>query len=94
MGKNLTYVSQLDGLDFERYSGVVLPRVLEQVIGCRDDIAQQYLMQALIQVRAPLRLRPRRRASQAPAGFGSAGQLQDSGQLCGCGIRMSCVAAG
>jgi Vacuolar protein sorting-associated protein 35 len=29
---------------------VVLPRVLEQVVGCRDDIAQQYLMQALIQV--------------------------------------------
>lgn len=31
VGRNLTYVSQLDGLDFERYSGVVLPRVLEQV---------------------------------------------------------------
>jgi Vacuolar protein sorting-associated protein 35 len=34
-----------------RYSEVVLPRVLEQVVGCRDDIAQQYLMQALIQAR-------------------------------------------
>ena len=50
VGKNLTYVSQLDGLTFERYSSLVLPRVLEQVVGCKDDIAQQYLMQALIQV--------------------------------------------
>jgi len=49
VGKNLTYLSQLDGLDFDTYRGLVLPRVLEQVVGCRDDIAQQYLMQALIQ---------------------------------------------
>jgi len=52
VGKNLTYVSQLDGLSFEMYASSVLPRVLEQVVGCRDDIAQQYLMQALIQASA------------------------------------------
>lgn len=49
VGKNLTYLSQLDGLDFELYSAVVLPRVTQQIIGCRDALTQQYLMQALIQ---------------------------------------------
>jgi vacuolar protein sorting-associated protein 35 len=33
VGKNLTYISQLDGLSFELYAGSVLPRLLEQV-GC------------------------------------------------------------
>mmetsp|Transcript_10243 Transcript_10243/g.17835 ORF Transcript_10243/g.17835 Transcript_10243/m.17835 type:complete len:833 (-) Transcript_10243:476-2974(-) len=50
VGKNLTYISQLDGLGYELYAGQVLPRVMEQVVSCRDDIAQQYLFQAVIQV--------------------------------------------
>lgn len=33
VGKNLTYISQLDGLSFELYSTSVLPRLLEQVRG-------------------------------------------------------------
>ena len=41
---------QLDGLNFDLYCDVVLPRVMEQIISCKDDIAQQYLMQAVIQV--------------------------------------------
>lgn len=45
MGKNLTYLSQLDGLTFELYAGSVLPRLLEQVTSCKDELAQQYLMQ-------------------------------------------------
>ena len=49
VGRNLTYLSQLDGLDFELYSSRVLPRVLEQVTTCKDGIAQQYLMQCIIQ---------------------------------------------
>jgi hypothetical protein len=43
VGKNLTYISQLDGLTFDLYSQSVLPRLLEQVShpakycgGCRD----------------------------------------------------------
>lgn len=28
---------------------VVMPRILEQVTACKDDIAQQYLMQCIIQ---------------------------------------------
>ncbi|KAL4438691.1 hypothetical protein ABPG77_006295 [Micractinium sp. CCAP 211/92] len=50
VGKNLTYLSQLDGLTFQLYRDIVLPRVLEQVVSCRDDIAQQYLMQCVIMV--------------------------------------------
>ncbi|GLI69968.1 hypothetical protein VaNZ11_014715 [Volvox africanus] len=49
VGKNLTYLSQLDGLGFELYRDQVLPRVLDQITSCRDDLAQLYLMQALIQ---------------------------------------------
>lgn len=49
VGKNLTYVSQLDGLDFTLYQEKVLPNVMEQIINCKDDIAQQYLMQCVIQ---------------------------------------------
>jgi vacuolar protein sorting-associated protein 35 len=45
------FSSQLDGLNFDLYCDVVLPRVMEQIISCKDDIAQQYLMQAVIQVR-------------------------------------------
>lgn len=28
---------------------IVQPRILEQVVACKDDIAQQYLMQCIIQ---------------------------------------------
>ncbi|KAG2501801.1 hypothetical protein HYH03_000301 [Edaphochlamys debaryana] len=49
VGKNLTYLSQLDGLSFELYRDQVLPRVLDQITSCKDDLAQLYLMQALIQ---------------------------------------------
>lgn len=49
VGKNLTYLSQLDGLGFELYKDQVLPRVLDQITSCKDDLAQLYLMQALIQ---------------------------------------------
>lgn len=49
VGKNLTYLSQLDGLDFKLYQETVLPRVLEQIVNCKDDIAQLYLMQCVIQ---------------------------------------------
>ncbi len=45
---------QLDGLNFDLYCDVVLPRVMEQIISCKDDIAQQYLMQAVIQARVAL----------------------------------------
>ncbi|CAL5218743.1 g459 [Coccomyxa viridis] len=49
VGKNLTYISQLEGLDFKLYKDVVQGRMMEQVVSCKDEIAQQYLMQCIIQ---------------------------------------------
>ena len=50
VGKNLTQLSQLEGLTFELYRDVVLPRVLEQVVACKDELAQGYLMQCIAAV--------------------------------------------
>ena len=43
-------LSQLEGVDLELYKTAVLPRILEQVVSCKDEIAQPYLMDAVIQV--------------------------------------------
>lgn len=50
VGKNLTQISQLEGLTFELYRDVALPRVLEQVVACKDELAQGYLMQCIAAV--------------------------------------------
>lgn len=47
-------LSQLDGVDLDLYQNTVLPRILEQVVNCKDDIAQPYLMDAVIQARVSL----------------------------------------
>lgn len=50
VGTNLVRLSQLECVDMERYKKVVLPGILEQVVSCRDAIAQEYLMECIIQV--------------------------------------------
>ncbi|KAJ8549195.1 hypothetical protein K7X08_032902 [Anisodus acutangulus] len=50
VGKNLHVLSQIEGIDLEMYKETVLPRVLEQVVNCKDEIAQGYLMDCIIQV--------------------------------------------
>uniref|UniRef100_A0A7N0UV23 Vacuolar protein sorting-associated protein 35 n=1 Tax=Kalanchoe fedtschenkoi TaxID=63787 RepID=A0A7N0UV23_KALFE len=50
VGKNLHVLSQIEGVDLDLYKDTVLPRVLEQIVNCKDDIAQHYLMDCLIQV--------------------------------------------
>ncbi|PON93925.1 Vacuolar protein sorting-associated protein [Trema orientale] len=50
VGKNLHVLSQVEGVDLEMYKDTVLPRVLEQVVDCKDDLAQYYLMECIIQV--------------------------------------------
>ncbi|CAK9260180.1 unnamed protein product [Sphagnum jensenii] len=50
VGKNLHVLSQLEGVDLEMYRDLVLPRVLEQVVNCKDELAQYYLMDCIIQV--------------------------------------------
>lgn len=50
VGKNLHVLSQIEGVDLEMYKESVLPRVLEQVVNCKDELAQYYLMDCIIQV--------------------------------------------
>ncbi|KAH1080066.1 hypothetical protein J1N35_019827 [Gossypium stocksii] len=50
VGKNLHVLSQVEGIDLDMYKETVLPRVLEQVVNCKDEIAQYYLMDCIIQV--------------------------------------------
>eukprot|EP01091_Cochliopodium_minus_P020388 TRINITY_DN8892_c0_g1_i1.p1 TRINITY_DN8892_c0_g1~~TRINITY_DN8892_c0_g1_i1.p1 ORF type:complete len:782 (-),score=256.05 TRINITY_DN8892_c0_g1_i1:69-2414(-) len=50
IGKNLSRLSSLDGVTLELYQNAVLPKILEQIISCKDKIAQQYLMECIIQV--------------------------------------------
>ena len=50
VGTNLVRLSEMNGVDLATYQELVLPRILEQVINCRDVIAQEYLMDCIIQV--------------------------------------------
>ncbi|VDP89517.1 unnamed protein product [Echinostoma caproni] len=50
VGTNLNRLSQLEAIDVNRYKTQVLPPILEQLIECRDVIAQEYLMDVIIQV--------------------------------------------
>ncbi|XP_047972631.1 vacuolar protein sorting-associated protein 35A-like [Salvia hispanica] len=50
VGKNLHVLSQIEGVDLEMYKEIVLPRVLEQIVNCKDELAQYYLMDCIIQV--------------------------------------------
>ncbi|CAG8536384.1 11514_t:CDS:10 [Diversispora eburnea] len=50
VGTNLVRLSQLEGVDLALYQQTILPAILEQVIKCNDVIAQEYLMEVIIQV--------------------------------------------
>lgn len=50
VGTNLVRLSQLDGVDLAMYQSTILPSILEQVVSCKDVIAQEYLMEVVIQV--------------------------------------------
>lgn len=54
VGTNLVRLSQLDGVDLDMYQQTILPSILEQVVNCKDVIAQEYLMEVVIQVRCSL----------------------------------------
>lgn len=51
VGTNLVRLSQLDGVDLNMYQRTILPSILQQVVSCKDVIAQEYLMEVVIQVR-------------------------------------------
>jgi len=50
VGTNLVRLSQLESVNIDVYKKSVLPGLLEQVVSCRDPIAQEYLMECIIQV--------------------------------------------
>jgi len=50
VGTGVVRLSDMDGVDAKIYSQVVLPKLLEVTINCKDVIAQEYLMECIIQV--------------------------------------------
>jgi vacuolar protein sorting-associated protein 35 len=49
IGSNLVRLSQLEETTLEMYQGSILPSLLEEVVSCRDVIAQEYLLDVIIQ---------------------------------------------
>jgi vacuolar protein sorting-associated protein 35 len=50
VGTNLVRLSEMSGVDLDTYKELVLPRILEQIVNCKDVIAQEYLMDCVVQV--------------------------------------------
>ena len=50
VGTNLVRLSELEGVTSTIYGTVILPRILDQIVACRDPLAQAYLMDCIIQV--------------------------------------------
>lgn len=50
VGANLVRLSQLEGLTWEFYENTALPKLLEQLMSTKDSMAQQYLLDCIIQV--------------------------------------------
>lgn len=50
VGSNLVMLSQLDLVTKELYNDKILPEILQQIIKCRDSIAQNYLLDVIIQI--------------------------------------------
>ncbi|KAJ2636015.1 retromer complex subunit Vps35 [Coemansia sp. RSA 1286] len=49
VGSNLLRLASLNGVPRSTYEDVILPKLLNQVVSCRDTLAQEYLMEALVQ---------------------------------------------
>ena len=50
VGENIIRLGHLEGMTYEIYKTVVLPKILDIIVICKDPIAQQYLMDCIIQV--------------------------------------------
>ncbi|KAH6570140.1 hypothetical protein BASA60_007906 [Batrachochytrium salamandrivorans] len=50
IGSNLVRLSQLENLNLIMYQESIMPHLLEEIVSCRDVIAQEYLMEVVIQV--------------------------------------------
>ncbi|KAJ3326284.1 Vacuolar protein sorting-associated protein 35 [Boothiomyces sp. JEL0866] len=49
VGSNLVRLSQLDETTIEMYQQTILPSLLDEIVSCRDIIAQEYLLDVIIQ---------------------------------------------
>ncbi|OLY83928.1 Vacuolar protein sorting-associated protein 35 [Smittium mucronatum] len=49
VGSNLLRLSLLEGVSVSKYHDVILPSLLSQVVSCKDALAQEYLMEAIVQ---------------------------------------------
>lgn len=49
VGTNLVRLSQLEETTLEMYKSTILPSLLEEIVGCRDVIAQEYLLDVIVQ---------------------------------------------
>lgn len=49
VGENIIRLGNLEGLTYDIYKTVVLPKILEIIVICKDTMAQQYLMDCIIQ---------------------------------------------
>ncbi|KAJ2888014.1 retromer complex subunit Vps35 [Coemansia asiatica] len=49
VGSNLLRLASLNGVPRSTYEEAILPKLLSQVVSCRDTLAQEYLMEALVQ---------------------------------------------
>eukprot|EP00921_Rhytidocystis_pertsovi_P010187 GHVQ01016332.1.p1 GENE.GHVQ01016332.1~~GHVQ01016332.1.p1 ORF type:complete len:371 (-),score=47.91 GHVQ01016332.1:677-1789(-) len=50
VGANLVRMAQLEGMSKEFYSQVTMPKLIEQIVSTKDTMAQQYLLDCIIQV--------------------------------------------
>ena len=50
VGTNLVRLSELEGVTSAIYGTIILPKILDQIVACRDPLAQAYLMDCIIQV--------------------------------------------
>jgi vacuolar protein sorting-associated protein 35 len=50
VGSNLVILSQLDCINKNLYNNKILPEILQQIIKCKDSIAQNYLLDVIIQI--------------------------------------------
>jgi len=50
VGTNIVRLSQLEGVTSTVYGTIVLPKLLEHIVSCRDPLAQAYLMDCIIHV--------------------------------------------
>ena len=48
VGANLVTLSQLDSLSVTAYKDIILPQILEQILLCKDTLAQGYLMDCVV----------------------------------------------